>query len=470
MGGLSRKAFQIKALRKKNRPVLAVDAGALFFPLRPNGPPEPLRATAQGIARAMALMKMDAIGIAPSDLWAGAAFLSELARRHHLPLVSMNLLDADGRAGLFPAYVLVRAGDLRVAILGITGRGDLPAEKRSDFRITPWQDHLPGVMDEVRAKSDLIILLSSAGQEENQDMARRFRDLHVIIQAGQGPGNLVPVNIDNTLLCRTASRGKYIGLLEIDWNISGTWGENRSERLRSEQSRLDRVDWRIGRLKKRYSPKELENKPQYRRLLQTREKIRQTMQRLLEEERRSPPSCRYRSRFVALRASLPPDSRVQAIVDETRKRVNAINRAERRAEGKSIPGLASLLAGSEKCGSCHESQLRNHLSSRHARAYTTLVEHDQEYNEQCLPCHVTLPTYEPDGVKALGPLAGIDRLLRGVGCESCHGPGAGHAADPDDTGKRPRLPNEAACRRCHTPERDPGFDFPAKRARLHCPA
>ncbi|MEZ4337621.1 MAG: hypothetical protein R3B82_13465 [Sandaracinaceae bacterium] len=60
--------------------------------------------------------------------------------------------------------------------------------------------------------------------------------------------------------------------------------------------------------------------------------------------------------------------------------------------------------------------------------------------------------------------------LRNVGCESCHGPGSMHVANPTGAAVNVRRSPEArTCLRCHTPEHSDRFDFAAYRQMLIVP-
>lgn len=468
MGGLSRKAYQIKQLRKNSAPVLVVDGGALFFARTPEGLPAAARRNALGIGRAMAMIGTDALGIAPMDLWAGAGFLEELARETHLPLVSLNLFDRTGSKRLFPSHVIKEAGSLRVAIIGVTGNDAPTPGQDKDYRLRDWRDLLPGLLADLAGRADLTVLLSSLSRQDNREIASRFRDLHIIVQAGQGGNNMVPLLINNTLLTQTTGRGKYLGVLRIQWNRSRTWGQGSPDRIRETQSRLDRIDWQIGRMKKRYSAEQLAASNRYQRLVNNRRQLIATLERLKQEQRATVPPCRHRNRFIGLASSLPPDPDIQAVIDQTRQAVNRINRAGRsRISRAAIKGMETL-AGWQACQSCHPARTDNYLRGPHSRAYQTLISRDQKYNPECVRCHVTLPSYEPEASADL--MADFPVQLQGVGCESCHGPGAAHVRDPDTPALRPGRPTEATCRQCHTPERDPNFDFSQKIGRLGCRA
>ncbi len=116
--------------------------------------------------------------------------------------------------------------------------------------------------------------------------------------------------------------------------------------------------------------------------------------------------------------------------------------------------------GARACAACHEAGKGNYIFSGwrltgHADAWAVLtgprgrriaasegVAGDPARDEACLRCHSTA-----SGSSRLGP--GFDPTL-GVQCESCHGPGAGHAAAGIDAAP-PARPNRETCERCHTP-------------------
>ena len=69
----------------------------------------------------------------------------------------------------------------------------------------------------------MLILLSNYPLTENREIARACPELDLIVQSGHAMGNLPPVVAGNTLITQTEIRGRYLGLLEIDWQRHGVW-------------------------------------------------------------------------------------------------------------------------------------------------------------------------------------------------------------------------------------------------------
>jgi len=109
-------------------------------------------------------------------------------------------------------------------------------------------------------------------------------------------------------------------------------------------------------------------------------------------------------------------------------------------------------AGSQKCGSCHQESYKVWKSSDHSHALATLAAQGHQYDPECMVCHVT-----GGELKAGFQSEMSTPQLAMVGCESCHGAGAAHAAKP----RLVRMPKTIAhqCMSCHTKLNSPKFDF-----------
>ncbi len=110
-----------------------------------------------------------------------------------------------------------------------------------------------------------------------------------------------------------------------------------------------------------------------------------------------------------------------------------------------VLGPSAQYAGSQACLECHEGVHGSVDLTGHTEAFDTLKAIGRHTNSRCLPCHSTgygLPTGFVSETAT--------PHLRGVQCESCHGPSAAHAANEMDLTKRPRIELAAqVCGGCH---------------------
>lgn len=109
-------------------------------------------------------------------------------------------------------------------------------------------------------------------------------------------------------------------------------------------------------------------------------------------------------------------------------------------------------AGNTACMSCHAEAAEVWMNSAHAGALKTLEDEFADKDPECISCHVV----GMDSVKGFQS-RDLTEELANVGCESCHGPGAAHAAKPMEV----RLPKvtEQTCMTCHDPNHSPGFRY-----------
>lgn len=127
---------------------------------------------------------------------------------------------------------------------------------------------------------------------------------------------------------------------------------------------------------------------------------------------------------------------------------------ERVLEQQQENGYTSATA----CQRCHEQEYLQWSATRHAFAYETLLKKERYFDTGCVSCHTTgfgYPTGFQIGVQ--------DSALRGVQCETCHGPGKQHAGNPKKSNIRSGA-DTSLCLECHDTKHSPGF---AKVVALH---
>jgi len=170
---------------------------------------------------------------------------------------------------------------------------------------------------------------------------------------------------------------------------------------------------------------------------------------------------------VWLTRRYPSDPALQTLIDQTIAKVNEANR--KMAEGRqAAPAVlpARTPQGTEPqpanpshlpflttsaCQSCHGDAWRVFEASAHAHAFETLKKANQDYNPECVSCHVT-GFNEPQGFLD----ARQTPQLVNVQCEACHGNAAQHVRDPQKAfGAVP----PRRCFGCHTKENSPDFVF-----------
>lgn len=421
-------------------------------------------------------MAYDAVGIASQDLAAGMEFFNQIAKQSKFPWLSANLVEKYNKQPIFAPSIIKKTGEITIGVIGITGPDAASLlEEKDNAIILAWQEVLPNLVKDLALQCDLLVLLSNLTFSENQKIAETVPQIHLIIQSGTSPTNLPPQKINNTLIMQTEKQGKHLGELQINWHKSGIWGTDKVKTLQQKKSTQDSLSWRLKRYRKKGDPEKVfssdpDKLTAYHNLVKKHEllttEIKNLETEIEQEKKQGVTASTYTNRFYAMETSLPDHEEVGRIVAETAEEVNLIGmkvaKLKKTDASSSKENRPQNFVGTDACISCHTDQKNIWKTTRHAKAYKTLVDRNQQFNLDCIPCHVTgvLTGEEPFALS-------LDENLQKVGCEACHGPGKQHITNPEQW-PLPRKPKAETCLRCHTPDQDDSFNYENDIQRLGC--
>jgi len=124
---------------------------------------------------------------------------------------------------------------------------------------------------------------------------------------------------------------------------------------------------------------------------------------------------------VAIPETVNADPEVEKIIMDLQPVLERLETQQYQHSLLDQPGVHPRYVSSDTCGVCHKDVVRQLASSAHTQAYDSLVAQGQQKSPACLPCHV-VGRNKPGGWNVLlNPPP-----MRGVQCESCHGPGEYH--------------------------------------------
>jgi 2',3'-cyclic-nucleotide 2'-phosphodiesterase (5'-nucleotidase family) len=168
---------------------------------------------------------------------------------------------------------------------------------------------------------------------------------------------------------------------------------------------------------------------------------------------------KYSNQIIPLPPNVPDSPELAKLVDQAHREIAAF----KEAQARSAPALTSPrnYAGAAVCKKCHEKEYKSWEKSAHARSLQSLKLKGNQFNEDCLTCHVA----------GAGEQQGFVDVVRtpnmaAVICEACHLPAVEHSRNPKaiHPGIGPfqftkfRV-TEKMCVRCHNPEQSPKFNF-----------
>ena len=135
------------------------------------------------------------------------------------------------------------------------------------------------------------------------------------------------------------------------------------------------------------------------------------------------------------------------------------------ARPAAYPALFAM-ADDDSCAPCHAAAYAAWKTSRHARAWQTLVAKDEHVDPACQKCHTS-------GYGLPGGFLSIKRspALVNVSCQDCHGPSLAHVESQKRGDSRASPTAYAAqaryhCTHCHDRENDPDFSYEQKWPRI----
>jgi len=310
---------------RRQGPVLLVNAGNCLF--KRERIPARKVPEAREIARLMVdaynEMGLAAMGVGAYDLSLGVDFLLDLARRARFPLVCANLTDPHGTP-YFPAYRVVAAGGLRVALVGLIDdrlkRGHIPGGRK--VVVEPPLEAAARVIPRVaEERPDLIVVLTDMSERRLRLLARKGLPVDLVVGTSRRNRLSVPFRLKGTLIVALDRRGKTLGRVDVIPKPGGGY------------------------------------------------ELRNTFVPLLEK--------RY-----------PDHPRVRSMVQQALARIRALQaQAIPEATEGGEEGCGQDYVGAETCRRCHAGRYAHWRRTPHARAYETLRAKGKELDTDCLACH-----------------------------------------------------------------------------------
>lgn len=414
MGGLARRVSYIKAFKQRSNtevPTLSVDAGNLFTDDRfsANQLPAEVMTKNKWVVKGYGDFHHDAANISYVDL----PYLGELLKKggfdkrvEEYPfierLVSANIHPMDDQHREPVPYVIreisLKRGapgkKLRIGIVGFSeGKPTGPNAKETvfaGFRIDDPFEAARKVLPELKQKTDYIVALAYMDMASAQRLASENSEIDTLIGARQTSSMDELQHFNRATITYAYNQTKYLGELRIYIKGDG-----------STENQINR--------------------------------------------------------FIALDSTIPDDPSALEVVTAahteftTEQNASAQTTATSARPNALLGGGDSPYAGVETCAGCHEKENQVWVNSRHGHAMATLEKKNQQFDNECIGCHVV--GFQRGGFQSLYTTP----QFANVQCEECHGPGRQHASNPGKGYGFVATP--VGCIQCHKEPNDPDFDF-----------
>jgi len=184
LGGLARKATVIDDLKDKNIKPIILDSGNLFYksPQIDPGVTETIaKINAEIIAESYSKIGCDAFSPGVNDFAFGYKNLMKLYNKSEFDYVSCNIFyDKNNKDLLFKPYKIVKRGKYKIGIIGLSS-----VFISDGIVVTDPVAALDDIVKEVEGKSDVVILLFNALDQDLNRIYDKEYNIDMIVKSGK---------------------------------------------------------------------------------------------------------------------------------------------------------------------------------------------------------------------------------------------------------------------------------------------
>jgi len=174
----------------------------------------------EAVVKAMNVMRYDAQALGNHDFDWGQEVLAQRAKEASFPFLAANLLDAT--TGRLPAYVkpwIVKdLGLAKVGIIGLTNPRSPSIVKASSIAgltFLPSIDAVRRYLPEVRAQSDIVVVLTHIGVDEDTELAQAVPEIDIIVGGHTHLALRTARTIGKTRIYQAGAYTENLGRIEI---------------------------------------------------------------------------------------------------------------------------------------------------------------------------------------------------------------------------------------------------------------
>ncbi|MBU1888111.1 MAG: hypothetical protein KKB46_02830 [Candidatus Omnitrophica bacterium] len=214
-GGLSRRSRYLSSVRKQVDDLLLIDVGDVLPLLTAESDRTKVSYDAFISFKAMSVMGYDVMNVGESDLILGDNFLTQKEDSLSFDLVSANIVDYYTQEPFFKPYVIkTMKNGLRVGIFGLINERYVISSNKLD--IAPYRKMTEKYVSEIRAQSDIVVLLGHIGLPYSISLAESIEGIDVILSGHWDVDSQEPMKIGNTIVMPTSYHSRKIGRLDLE--------------------------------------------------------------------------------------------------------------------------------------------------------------------------------------------------------------------------------------------------------------
>jgi|TARA_B100001964_G_scaffold59228_1_gene67171 2',3'-cyclic-nucleotide 2'-phosphodiesterase (5'-nucleotidase family) len=209
LGSIEKRSLYIQDFINANPRTVVLDAGD-FFTMSQKLLKDSL------VCEAYATIPYDGILLGDQELTRDEKFLNTVLPKLESSIILSNLESPN--LSFVRKYKVIKRGGLSVGIIGVLGGNAMkyyPKDIRDSIILTDPVSTVNEIVKRIRPRTDLIILLSHQGFEQDQVLAKSIKGVNVILGAHSQTVPKEPTIVNDILISQAGREGYYVGLIEL---------------------------------------------------------------------------------------------------------------------------------------------------------------------------------------------------------------------------------------------------------------
>jgi len=218
VGGFTELWWTVDSIRKVKNDVLMLDGGDVMTGTPISDIPYQ-GAEGGGLFQMMNIIGYDAWTIGNHDLDISQENLRKLTAIAKFPTISANLTDSSGNFVLNNKdYLILNKNGLRIGIIGLMTMDLFNVTNTNNLhglKVNNVTEVTQKLIDKISPETDLLVVLSHEGVDDDSMLAATTHGLNVIIGGHSHTRLKVPKVVNGVLICQTGSNLENLGELEL---------------------------------------------------------------------------------------------------------------------------------------------------------------------------------------------------------------------------------------------------------------
>ena len=209
LGSIEKRSLYIQDFINANPRTVVLDAGD-FFTMSQKLLKDSL------VCEAYATIPYDGILLGDQELTRDEKFLNTVLPKLESSIILSNLESPN--LSFIRKYKVIKRGGLSVGIIGVLGGNAMkyyPKDIRDSIILTDPVSTVNEIVKRIRPRTDLIILLSHQGFEQDQVLAKSIKGVNIILGAHSQTVPKEPTIVNDILISQAGREGYYVGLIEL---------------------------------------------------------------------------------------------------------------------------------------------------------------------------------------------------------------------------------------------------------------